>query len=116
MINVEKCDENHVFLWFQKIVRDYPRASRITLGLTPRCSLNVPGLILRSSFFMLFHDVDEVCPCSQGSRPRTEMAYIPFERSSKTMGNHDLDKSCHGFHVETSWVKGSPGMLGVGTP
>ena len=82
----------------------------------PRCCLKAPELILRSSILMIFRWFWKVGPSFWGSRCRTEMAYIPFERASKTMGITDLNKIFHKLEPEISWIKGRSGARTGGPP
>ena len=48
-------------------------------------------------------------PGAEGSRPRTETAYIPTERASKMMNMHVEFISFDELEPEISWIKGGPG-------
>ena len=55
--------------------------------MTPRCFLDHPKLILRTSFFHDFHDFQEVSATPGWSRHLQKKLNIPSERASKMMGS-----------------------------
>ena len=84
------------------------KLSRVSL-MTPGHHANDPWPILRTPFFMNCHVLRKSWPGVEGSRPRTETAYIPTERASKMM-NIDVEFiSFDELEPEISWIKGGPG-------
>ena len=57
---------------------------------------------------------NENAPCLKGSGPRAAAGLITSERTPKTMGTHVEFVLFHESHVEISWIKGGPVMLGGG--
>ena len=54
--------------------------------------------------------------CSNDHLEVQEMASIPSERASKTMGTHVENESNDELEPKLSWVKGGPGIQTGGTP
>ena len=76
--------------WFLMIFRNhvfFMILSDFVTCITWRRVLRTPSLSERESpkFFTILHDFQKMWSTSKGSRPRTEMACIPLERTSTIM-------------------------------